>query len=90
MLSAIIINICISILIIIGIHYFWNYLKDNFTKKRTNDLVNTQIDKYKKIFIEIEEIKKGSQTSIFESSEEKEKLNDELAEYMKSVTPQIT
>ena len=86
MFSTIIINICISILIIIGLQYFWNYLKDNFTKKLTKDLVNTQLDKYKKIITEIEEIKKSSQISIFDSSEEKEKLNDELSEYMNSVT----
>ena len=51
------INICFSILIIYAVHYLWNYLKDTYSKKKTKDLVNTQIEKYKKMVNEIQENK---------------------------------
>ena len=42
-------SIAISIFIIYGGHNIWNYIKDNYSTKKTKDLVNTQIQKYKKI-----------------------------------------
>ena len=54
----IIINILISIIIIYGAHEFWNYLKDTYSKKKTKDLVGTQIEKYKRM---VGEIQKGSE-----------------------------
>ena len=53
----IVINILISILFIYGVHEFWNYLKDNYSKKRTKDLVGTQIEKYKRMVGEIQNAK---------------------------------
>jgi len=50
----IIINIIISIIIIYVGHLLWNYLKDNYSKKRTKDLVGSQIEKYKKMVGEIQ------------------------------------
>jgi uncharacterized membrane protein len=46
-------NIIISIIIIILIHYLFNYLKDTYTTKKTKDLVKTQTDKYKTILDEM-------------------------------------
>jgi len=37
------------LIIIFFFQYGWNYLKDNYSVKKTKDLVNTQIEKYKKI-----------------------------------------
>ena len=51
------INICISIIIIYGIHISWNYLKNTYSKKKTKDLVNTQIQKYKNMVDEIQQSK---------------------------------
>ena len=46
-------NIIISIIIIVLIHYLFNYLKDTYTTKKTKDLVKTQTDKYKIILDEM-------------------------------------
>ena len=46
-------NIVVSIIIIISIHYLFNYLKDTYSIKKTKDLVKTQTDKYKNILDEI-------------------------------------
>lgn len=42
-------TIIFSLIIILFFQYGWNYLKDNYSVKKTKDLVNTQIEKYKKI-----------------------------------------
>ncbi len=82
MLSSIIINIIVSIFIIVGIQYGWIYLKDNYTHKKTKNLVNTQIQKYKKMVQEIQDTK--SSGSFFESDDEKSQINKELHEFMES------
>lgn len=46
--------IIISIIIITIIHYLFNYCKDNFTTKKTKDVVNIEIEKYKSILEEID------------------------------------
>lgn len=50
----IIINVIISIFIIYSCHYSWNILKDTYSKRKTKDLVNTQIKKYQKMIDEIQ------------------------------------
>lgn len=57
MWSSIILNIIISVIIVMIIHYTWDYLKNTYFKKysKTKDLVNTQIQKYKNIIEEIQE-----------------------------------
>lgn len=50
----IIINVTISIIIIYACHCSWNILKDTYSKKKTKDLVNTQIKKYQKMLDEIQ------------------------------------
>jgi hypothetical protein len=59
-----IVTIIISLGIILSMQYLWNYIKDNFSTKRTKDLVNSQIEKYKKILE-----KQGSQQVEFISEE---------------------
>jgi len=90
MLSNTIISLCfniiISIIIILGVHYFWNYLKETYTTKKTRDLVNIQIDKYKKILNDIQNNEnnkmKDSKKTIFETDEEKQSMNDDLMNFL--------
>ena len=55
MLLSIFITILCSICIILIGHHLWNYLKDNYSVKKTNYLVGSQIEKYKNIMKEIQE-----------------------------------
>jgi len=83
-------NIIISIIIILLVHYIWNYLKDTFSTKKTKDLVNSQVQKYKKIMEEIQTPSKivpenmhnvtGSQPYI--SKMEKQIMEDELTQLL--------
>ena len=50
----IVINIVLSILTIYSGHYIWKCIKDTYSTKKTKDLVNTQIHKYKKMMAEIQ------------------------------------
>jgi hypothetical protein len=50
----IILNIVFSIIIILLGHYIWIYLKDNYSVKKTKDLVGSQIQKYKTILNDIQ------------------------------------
>jgi len=43
-----------SIIVIYGCHFSWNILKDTYSKRKTKDLVNTQIKKYQKMLDEIQ------------------------------------
>lgn len=69
-----------------GVHYFWNYLKDTYSTKKTRDLVNIQIDKYKKILNDIQNNEnnkiKDSKKTIFETEEEKQVMNDDLMNFL--------
>jgi len=62
-------KIIISIIIIIVGHHLWIYVKDNYSVKKTKDLVGSQIQKYKTILSDIQEA---------ESIKEKEKERFEL------------
>ena len=83
-LLKITINITLSILLIYGAHSFWNYLKDNYTTKKTKDLVNIQIEKYKRIMNDMQ--KQNEQSSLFEDEKEKKSMNDDLLEFMNQQT----
>lgn len=83
MFSNTIINFIITIIISLGIifsaQYLWNYLKDNYSTKRTKDLVNSQIEKYKKLLE-----KQGSQQSEFISEQEQETMKNSLTQFINS------
>jgi len=72
-----IVTIIISLGIILSMQYLWNYIKDNFSTKRTKDLVNSQIEKYKKILE-----KQGSQQVEFISEEEEENMKNSLTQFV--------
>jgi len=84
----IIINICFSIIIIYGCHFSWNILKDTYSKRKTKDLVNTQIKKYQKMLDEmqcsqntnINPLKQPSLDQI--PKQEIERMNNELSDFI--------
>ena len=97
MFSNTIINLIITIIIsfgiILSIQYLWNYIKDNYSTKRTKDLVNSQIEKYKKLFFQApqpsNEILSGW-LSYFESNtkpETQKKILWQLFEELNRITP---
>jgi len=73
------INIIVSLLIIYAIHCIWTYLKDTYSTKKTKDLVNTQISKYKQIINELQE-KKESHIS----TDKIVSMNEELTQFMEN------
>lgn len=75
----IVINILISILLIYGVHSGWNYLKDNYSKKRTKDLVGTQIEKYKRMVGEIQNAKNDGI-----SKEDFDEMENELSRFIET------
>ena len=78
----ILINLIATIIIIWVSQELWTYLLDNFSKKRTKDLVNGQLEKYKRI---IEESRNPcSPTSDFISPEEKNNMNQDLLDFINS------
>jgi hypothetical protein len=83
---SIVINIFISLLFIYGIHLCWNYLKDTYSTKKTRDLVNTQVQKYKMMVDEIQQSKQvtGSQLNAL-TDQEKQAMDDELTAFMHSM-----
>jgi hypothetical protein len=84
-----IVNLIISIIVVYSGHCLWNYIKDTYSTKKTKDLVNTQIEKYKKMMKEIQDNNKISQES-FLNEKEKDIMDKELIDYMSKIDEQIT
>jgi hypothetical protein len=76
---SIAVNICASLFIIYAINIIWNYIKDNYSKPKTKNLVNTQTEKYKKI---IEELQQSKPPVI--KIDEKQQMYNELNDFMNS------
>jgi uncharacterized membrane-anchored protein YitT (DUF2179 family) len=68
----------ISLIIIVLLHYFWNYLKDTYTTKKTKDLVKTQTEKYKAILDEMLENRPTIQDNVDNLFLQKENMQNEL------------
>jgi uncharacterized protein involved in tolerance to divalent cations len=77
---GIILKIFVCLFIIYISHSIWSYLKDNYSTKKTKNLVNTQIDKYKKIINELQENKPIQPPTI--SEKDLELMNNELTSFM--------
>lgn len=76
------ITIIISIIIIYSIHYVWDQLKNNYSTKKTRDLVNIQMNKYHKI-IEDMNNKKEKPTPVKQlDKNDIEKLNADLETFI--------
>ena len=78
--SSIIIQIFFSIFIIFIIHYFYNYIKNTYTTKKTKDIIGFQVQKYQEIIQEIQ----NSKQPIFIPSEDQERMKSELLELVQS------
>jgi predicted negative regulator of RcsB-dependent stress response len=82
------INIVVYLILIYGLHICWNYIQDNYSKKKTKDLVNSQIHKYKTI---IDEIQRTNQQSPIDSGsqilslQDKELMETDLTSFMDTI-----
>ena len=76
-------NIIISIIIIFIGHQLWNYIKNTYSTKKTKDLVNTQITKYKKMMKEIQE--NDNNPKNFLNSNEKEIMDKRLTDFIENI-----
>lgn len=85
--TNIIITILFSLLIILLCQHLWNYLLDTFSTKKTKDLVNGQMEKYKKIMGIIKDTDVDKETcnmgSSYISKIEKEEMNNDLENFLK-------
>ena len=86
--SWIFINIIISIVIIFIIHSIWVYLIDTYSTKKTKDIVNIQVNKYKQIINELQENKIAQDSpnpnSVYTNSEDFESMDELLTNFMQS------
>jgi len=78
----ILLNIILSILVIYMGHSFWKYIKDTYSTKKTKDLVNVQIEKYKKIMTEMQ----NNNNPTFISEEEKLEMDMKLMNFVDEVS----
>jgi F0F1-type ATP synthase membrane subunit b/b' len=78
------INIIISIMFIYGSHICWNNIKDTYSTRKTKDLVNTQIQKYKKIMKELEE-SHNEKTKNYLNESEKLSMDQLLTDFMQKI-----
>jgi len=83
-LLGILIKIFVCLFIIYMCHSIWTYLKDTYSTKKTKDLVNTQIDKYKKIINELQENKEIHQSNPSISEKDLESMNEDLTNFMET------
>jgi hypothetical protein len=60
-------------------------LKDTYSIKKTKDLVNPQIEKYKKL-ASTTLSQQGSPTEEFLTEDEKQKMNDDLMDFANSIS----
>ena len=79
--SIIIIQIFCSIFVILTIHYFYNFIKDTYSTKKTKDVVGFQVQKYQEI---IQELQNNQTTNGFIPQVDQELMNSELLELVKS------
>jgi ketol-acid reductoisomerase len=78
-------TIIISIIVIYGTHYLWNNIITTYSTKKTKNLVDSQIQKYKKIIDEIQQGNQSSQPTEFISEEEKKNMDESLTDYIMSL-----
>ena len=76
-------TIIISVLIIFVAQNVWNFIKDNYSTKKTKYLVNSQISKYRQMLQN-----QGSQTAPidFVSEEESRNMENELLNYVNTLS----
>lgn len=77
-----ILNIIVYIVIIYIFHYLWEYLKNNYSQKKTKDVYNFQKNKYEQIVESIQQGQSQQPTNESLQNEDIEKLNNELESYV--------
>jgi hypothetical protein len=75
-------NIIVSIIFIFIGHQIWIYIKNTYSTKKTKDLVNTQIQKYKKMMKEIQD---NNESKVFLNSDEKELMGKRLTDFVENI-----
>lgn len=91
LLLQLIITILFSFIIIYAGHSFWEQLKDNYSTKRTKDLVNIHNSKYEKMFKNIEQSNEKLDTIVKTSLSDNDiqKLNADLEQFINTQTQNI-
>lgn len=79
---GIFIKIFVCLFIIYMVHSSWIYLKDTYSTKKTKDLVNTQIDKYKRIIHDMQE--NNQQQVPVLSEKDLESMDNDLTNFMQN------
>lgn len=82
MISTILIQAVISLIIIIILHYLFDFFKENLTTPKIRDLVTKPNEEYKKIY---EKLKTKNDDNIV-NNEEKEEMKNKLKKYMQSLS----
>ena len=79
------INICFSIILIYFLHQLWEYLKDQFSVKKTIDKFHFQNEKYDKIIDKLQNnLEVNNNSTVSEDPNIFEKLNQELLDFSES------
>lgn len=80
---SILLNVCLSIFIIYLLHQLWEYLKSQFSIKKTVDKFNFQNQKYEKLInkLQNDQSKKDIVDTNSNESNDFEKLNKELLDF---------
>jgi hypothetical protein len=68
-----------SLFVVIGIHYTYEYIKNTYSSKITKDIVGFQTKKYKEM---MEEILQSSREPEFLNENEKQNMENDLAEFV--------
>jgi len=84
-------NLTVSILVVYSGHCLWNYIKDTYSTKKTKNIVNTQIEKYKKMMKELQDLQENNKISKEEFLNEKEKItmDKELNDFMNKIDEKV-
>ena len=80
-------NILLSVIVILLLHYIYNYLKNNLTTPKVKDLVDKPKIRYNQI---IEVIKNSEMENIkSDLKDDEEEMKDELEKYMQTISENI-
>lgn len=84
MWKYILINVCLSLATIYLLQHIWNYLRDNYSTKKTKDLVDFQTKKYKEMLSDLAEMDSATRSNPddFIPPEEKEWMIRELKQFI--------
>jgi|SaaInlV_150m_DNA_4_1039716.scaffolds.fasta_scaffold08183_4 hypothetical protein len=81
-LFTLIFNIIVSITIIYLLHVLWEYLKNNYSVKKTKDLVNIHNNMYERVIENVNNIN-NSENNTTLNDNDIEKLNLDLEQHIK-------